>query len=124
MTDSYPCLWGFLWLWKNVSQVLNLGLVQYHTCDSNVGKECGIGLSLRVISGLTLTLLLVSMLHVVFNVQVVVATGTIYIRADGSIDPPTVGNNLTNNWGGILMMCGFVRVFFSFGLFGLPFHAF
>jgi|GEM_PF-1474091 len=43
----------------------------------------------NVVSGLMLTLLLVSMLRVVFNVEVVVATGTIYIRADGSIDPPT-----------------------------------
>jgi len=43
----------------------------------------------NVVFGLMLTLLLVSMLRVVLNVEVVMATGTIYIRADGSIDPPT-----------------------------------
>jgi len=46
-------------------------------------------MNLRVVSGLVLTLLLVSMQYVVFDLPVVVATGTIYIRADGSIDPPT-----------------------------------
>jgi len=33
--------------------------------------------------------LLIGMLNVAFNVQKAKATGTIYIRADGSIDPPT-----------------------------------
>ena len=46
-------------------------------------------MSLKVVSGLMLTLLLVSILFVVFDMPVVVASGTIYIRADGSIDPPT-----------------------------------
>jgi len=44
----------------------------------------------RVISGIMLTLLLTSMLTLAFNVQLTKAewTGTVYIRADGSIDPP------------------------------------
>jgi len=50
-----------------------------------------------VISGLMLTLLLVSMLFVVFDAQVVVASGTIYIRADGSIDPPTTPISSADN---------------------------
>jgi len=36
-----------------------------------------------------LTLLLTSMLTLAFNVQPLKASGTIYIRADGSVDPPT-----------------------------------
>jgi parallel beta-helix repeat protein len=42
----------------------------------------------NMVSALTLTLLLASTLTLVFNIHPVVATGTIYIRADGSIDPP------------------------------------
>lgn len=43
----------------------------------------------RIISGIMLTLLLISMLTFAFNVQQVKASPeTIYIRADGSIDPP------------------------------------
>ncbi len=59
----------------------------------------------KKVSGLLLTLLLVSMLALVFNVQPVEASGTIYIRADGSVDPSTapiltvdnVTYTLTNN---------------------------
>ena len=40
-------------------------------------------------SGIMLVLLLVSMLTLVPDIQSVEASGTIYIRADGSIDPPT-----------------------------------
>jgi len=43
----------------------------------------------RIVSGIALTLLLISMLTLAFNIQTVKASGTIYIRADGSIDPPT-----------------------------------
>ena len=43
----------------------------------------------RVVSGVLLILLLTSMLTLAFNIQPVKASGTIYIRADGSIDPPT-----------------------------------
>lgn len=42
----------------------------------------------RAASVAMLTLLLAS-LYTMFNVPIVKATGTIYIRADGSIDPPT-----------------------------------
>jgi len=43
----------------------------------------------KTASAITLTLLLTSMLTLTFNIQPVKATGgTVYIRADGSIDPP------------------------------------
>jgi parallel beta-helix repeat protein len=43
----------------------------------------------RTVSAIMLTLLMISMLTLAFNIQPVKASGTIYIRADGSIDPPT-----------------------------------
>jgi hypothetical protein len=43
----------------------------------------------KIVSGIMLILLLTSVLFVMLDVPVVVASGTIYIRADGSIDPPT-----------------------------------
>ena len=43
-------------------------------------------MGLRVVSGLMLTLLLANMVFVVVDVPVVVASGTIYIRADGCVD--------------------------------------
>jgi len=44
----------------------------------------------RIVSGILLTMLLTSMLTLPFNIQTAKAEpGTIYIRADGSIDPPT-----------------------------------
>ena len=43
----------------------------------------------KMVSAIVLTLLLTSMLTLAFNLQPVRATGTVYIRADGSIDPPT-----------------------------------
>jgi parallel beta-helix repeat protein len=48
------------------------------------------GLMKRFVSGLMLTILITSMLAFMFNVQPVKGewTGTVYIRADGSIDPP------------------------------------
>jgi parallel beta-helix repeat protein len=49
------------------------------------GKE----LLKRVFSVVLFVLLVTSMLTLAFNVQPVRAQGTIYIRADGSIDPPT-----------------------------------
>jgi len=43
----------------------------------------------RVVSGIAFTLLLVGIFTLTFNIQPVKAwTGTVYIRADGSIDPP------------------------------------
>ena len=44
-----------------------------------------------------LTLLLIGMLTLTFNVQPVKASGTIYIRADGSISPPTSNITSTDN---------------------------
>jgi parallel beta-helix repeat protein len=43
----------------------------------------------KTASAITLTLLLTSMLTMAFSIQPVKAIGTIYIRADGSIDPPS-----------------------------------
>jgi parallel beta-helix repeat protein len=43
----------------------------------------------KTASGIVLILVLVGLLSLVFNIEPVRATGTIYIRADGSIDPPT-----------------------------------
>jgi len=43
----------------------------------------------KVVTGMLVTLLILSMLTFVFSVRQVGASGTIYIRADGSVDPPT-----------------------------------
>jgi len=43
----------------------------------------------RVTIGITLTVLLISMFTLALNIQLVKASETIYIRADGSVDPPT-----------------------------------
>lgn len=42
-----------------------------------------------MVCGIMLTLLLMGMARLAFNIQQVKAGGTIYIRADGSVDPPT-----------------------------------
>ena len=46
-------------------------------------------MSRRAVSVVIIAMLLTGMLTVAFNIQPVKAIGTIYIRADGSIDPPT-----------------------------------
>jgi parallel beta-helix repeat protein len=51
----------------------------------------------RLVSGTMLTLLLTSMLTLAFNIQPVKAEGTIYIRADGSVDPPTAPISTVDN---------------------------
>jgi len=51
----------------------------------------------RLVSGIILTLLLTSMLTLAFNIHPVKASGTIYIRADGSIDPPTAPISTADN---------------------------
>jgi len=43
----------------------------------------------RVVSTILLVILLTSMLYLAFKIMPAEAAGTIYIRADGSIDPPT-----------------------------------
>jgi len=43
----------------------------------------------RVVSGIVNTILLIGMLVLTFNLQPVKASGTVYIRASGSVDPPT-----------------------------------
>jgi parallel beta-helix repeat protein len=45
-------------------------------------------MSKRAVFGIMLTLLLVSMFSLALNIQPARAEGTIYIRADGSVDPP------------------------------------
>lgn len=69
----------------------------------------------KTASAIMLTLLLTSMLTLAFNVQPVKAEGTIYIRADGSIDPPdapistvdnvtyTLTGNITSDADGIVV---------------------
>jgi len=51
----------------------------------------------KMVSAVTLTLLLTSMLTLAFSVQPVNAEGTIYIRADGSIDPPDAPISTVDN---------------------------
>ncbi len=51
----------------------------------------------RLLSGIILSLLLVSIFTATFNIQPVKANGTIYIRADGSIDSPTVPISTVDN---------------------------
>jgi parallel beta-helix repeat protein len=51
-------------------------------------------LSKRAVSGIVLALLTVSLFAFTLNIQSVKASNTIYIRADGSIDPPTA--NITS----------------------------
>jgi parallel beta-helix repeat protein len=51
----------------------------------------------KIVPAIMLTLLLTSMLTLAFNIQPVKATGTIYIRADGSIDPPTAPISTVDN---------------------------
>lgn len=52
----------------------------------------------RIVSGILLTMLLTSMLTLPFNIQTAKAEpGTIYIRADGSVDPPTAPISTIDN---------------------------
>ncbi|MGA2767354.1 MAG: NosD domain-containing protein [Candidatus Bathyarchaeia archaeon] len=51
----------------------------------------------RTVSGITLTLLLTSVLALTFIIQPVGASDTIYIRADGYIDPPTARISTLDN---------------------------
>lgn len=46
-------------------------------------------MSKRIASGVMLTILFLGMLIIAFNIETVYSSGTIYIRADGSIDPET-----------------------------------
>jgi len=71
--------------------------------------------SRKPVSSIMLALLLVSMLTLAFNIQPVKASGTIYIRADGSIDPAdapistfdnityTLTRNITSDADGIIV---------------------
>jgi len=52
----------------------------------------------KTVSGIMLTVLLIGMLTLAFNIQPVKAIGTIYIRADGSIDPPTAPISTVDNF--------------------------
>jgi len=69
----------------------------------------------KPVSGVMLTLLLIGMLALSFNIQPVKASGTVYIRADGSIDPSdapissvdnvtyTLTGNITSDADGIVV---------------------
>ncbi len=52
----------------------------------------------RQVSGITLTLLLVGMITFAFNIEPVKAGGTIYIKADGSVDPSTAPISRLDNF--------------------------
>ena len=54
-------------------------------------------MKLKAVSGMMLTLLFIGMLTLAFNIQPVKASGTIYIKADGSIDPPTANITSVDN---------------------------
>ena len=54
-------------------------------------------MKVKAVSGIMLTLLLTSMLILAFNIQPVKASGTICIRADGSVDPPTANITSVDN---------------------------
>jgi parallel beta-helix repeat protein len=51
----------------------------------------------KTASAIMLTLLFIGMLTLAFNIQPVKASGTIYIRADGSVDPPTAPISSVDN---------------------------
>jgi parallel beta-helix repeat protein len=51
----------------------------------------------RIVSGIVLALFLTSVLSLAFNIHLVKASGAIYIRADGSIDPPDAPISTTDN---------------------------
>jgi len=51
----------------------------------------------RIVSGIVCILLLLGMLTLAFNIQPVKASGTIYIRADGSVDPDTAPISSADN---------------------------
>ena len=69
----------------------------------------------KAVTGIMLTLLFIGMLTLAFQVQKTKASGTIYIRADGSIDPPdapistfdnvtyTLTGNITSDTDGIVI---------------------
>jgi len=62
-----------------------------------MGREGVKGLDRRAASGTLLTLLLVGLLAVTINVSVVEASGTVYIRADGSVDPSSAPISTVDN---------------------------
>ncbi len=54
-------------------------------------------MSKRVVLGIMMTLLLVNMFSLALSIQPVRASGTIYIRADGSVDPPITPISTVDN---------------------------
>jgi outer membrane protein assembly factor BamB len=61
----------------------------------SLGK--GVGLSRKTVSSIVISLLVLGTLASVFDIRTVRATGTIYIMADGSIDPPTAPIHTADN---------------------------
>lgn len=51
----------------------------------------------KIVSEILLTLLLIGLLSLSFNIRQVEASGTIYIKADGSVDPPTAPIHSVDN---------------------------
>jgi parallel beta-helix repeat protein len=66
------------------------------TCDGK-GEVRILLFEKKAVSGILFTFLLVSMFVLASNIQSVKASGTIYIRADGSIDPPTAPISTLDN---------------------------
>ena len=51
----------------------------------------------RIFSGIIVTILFIGMVSLKLNIKPVEASGTIYIRSDGSVDPPTVPISTVDN---------------------------
>ena len=54
-------------------------------------------MKIKAVSGIMLTLLLMGMLTLAFDIQTIKASGTIYIKADGSVDPDTAPISSVDN---------------------------
>ena len=78
-----PYLRFLFWTYRRLFRKLQIWVI------NTVSVESGRRMKVKAVSGIMLTLLLTSMLTLAFNIQPVRASGTIYIRADGSVDPDT-----------------------------------
>lgn len=74
--------------WSNRTREMFDKAYIWATSELLIERRSGMILK-KAVSGIMLTLLLTSMLTLAFKVQPVEASGTIYIREDGSVHPPT-----------------------------------
>jgi parallel beta-helix repeat protein len=77
-------------LQKIVSKIINV-------IDIHGKLERRIEMGKKIVSGTMLSLLLISMLILAFDIQPVEASGTIWIRSDGSVDPDTAPISTVDN---------------------------